>query len=142
MFKLAMLATAVVLGLGAADAESVTAEPNLEKRSQLALLQANQSLDAARKAYASGETEQFASHIGEVAAMADLSYKSLLDTGKKARRNPKWFKRTEQSMRTLLRKVESIEKEVSIDDRAVVESARKSISEVHEQLLHDIMTKK
>ena len=140
MSKLAVVS--IFLAAGLAGGQSIMQEPNLEKRSQLAMQQANTEFDAAKKAYSDSQLEPFKTHVAEVASMAELSYRSLLDTGKKARRSPKWFKRTEQAMRALLRKLDGLEKDVSIEDRAPVGAARKRVADVHEQLLHDIMTKK
>lgn len=125
-----------------ADKQSVTAEPNLEKRSALAIKHAGDELDAARKAYSEDKMDDFKRLMQEIGDLAELSYKSLEDTGKRARRNPKWFKRAELSLRTLIRKVDNLEKDVSVDDRETVGAALKRMQTVHERILHDIMTKK
>jgi hypothetical protein len=125
-----------------ADIGQVRAEPDLEKRSYLAIQHAGTELDAARKAYSEDNMPEFKDLVGEIGDLAELSYKSLQDTGKKARKSPKWFKRAEQALRKLLRGVDNLEKDVSLDDRPLVESVRKRMQTVHENLLHDIMTKK
>jgi hypothetical protein len=125
-----------------ADMSTVTAEPNLEKRSYLAIQHAGMELDAARKAYSDDNMAEFKQRVAEIGDLAELSYKSLQDTGKKARKSPKWFKRAEQGLRKLLRGVDNLEKDVSLEDRPMVESVRKRMQVVHDNLLHDIMTKK
>lgn len=132
----------IVASALAADIAGVKAEPNLERRSQLALEHAEAEIAAAKKAYDAGNTEEFRRLTAEVGELAELCYDSLEDTGKKARRAPKWFKRAEQKLLSVIRKIDSLEKDVSIDDRDHVMQLRKRVSDVHDRLLHDIMTKK
>jgi hypothetical protein len=129
-------------GAAPADIASVRAEPNLERRSQLAIDGAESSLAAAKQSYDEGRMDSFRQKVQEVGELAELSYTSLEKTGKRARRSPKWFKRAEQRLLVLIRKVDSLEKDVSIEDRDLVSAVKKRVSEVHDSLLHDIMTKK
>ena len=119
---------------------AVMAESNLEKRSELALQEADTAITAARQAYEAQEREAFRARVSDVEQLAELSYKSLQDTGKRARRSPKYFKRAELKLRGILRRLAGLSAEVSADDRPLVEAARSRINGVHEQLLHDIMT--
>ena len=143
-----MLKVLLLLALAAssapvlADVKAVMAEPDLEKRSQLAIQHAMKELDSARTAYSEDKMDDFKRLVTEIGDLAEISYKSLQDTGKKARRSPKWFKRAELSMRTLLRHIDGLEKDVSIEDRELVDATQKRVESVHQQLLHDIMTKK
>lgn len=121
---------------------TVMAEPNLEKRSELALREADKAITAAKSAYDAQNVNDFKARVSDVEALVQLSYKSLQDTGKRARRSPKYFKRAEMGIRALLRRLVSLENDVAIDDRPVVEAARKELSSVHETVLQDIMTKK
>ena len=141
MFRTVVVALVVAAALQA-DLAGVRAEPNLERRSQLALQHAEDELTAAKKAYDSGETEEFKRLIGEIGELAELSYGSLEETGKRARRDPKWFKRAEQKLLAVIRKIDNLEKDVSIDDRDIVKDLRKRVSDVHDRVLNDIMTKK
>jgi hypothetical protein len=125
-----------------ADVASVKAEPNLEKRSQLALDHAEQEIAAAKKAYSAGQFEDFKRLLTEVADLADVCYGALEDTGKRARRAPKWFKKAEQKLLTIIRRIGSLEKDVAIEDRDLVKDVGKRVSDVHDRLLNDIMTKK
>ena len=125
-----------------ADLAAVKAETNPEKRSDLALAHAEQEVEAAKKAYDGEDLSAFRKSIEEVAQLAELSQESLDSTGKRARRNPKYFKRAEQKLLVLMRRVDSLEKDVSIDDRELVAAVRKRVAAAHERILHDIMTKK
>jgi hypothetical protein len=137
--------TALILlccALGRADIAAVKAEPNLERRSQLALEEAENGITAAKKSYDEGRLAEFRAAVGEVGDLAELSYTSLDQTGKRARRSPKWFKRAEQRLLVVIRRLDSLEKDVSLDDRPLVTSVKKRVSDVHDNILHDIMTRK
>lgn len=121
----------------------VIAESNLEKRSDLALKAADEAISAASKTYvATGELSSFESHLKSVEDLTRLSLKSLHDSGKRASRSPKYFKRAEMKLRSLLRRMETLTTDVSAEDRPRVEAVKKVMSETHEQILHDIMSKK
>lgn len=141
-----MLRTVVVALIVAsaleADLVGVMAEPNLERRSQLALQHAEEEIAAAKKAYDAGNNDDFGRLVAEIGQLVDLSYDSLEETGKRARRQPKWFKRAEQKLLAVMRKIVSLERDVSIDDRDEVKALRKRVSDVHDRFLNDIMTKK
>ena len=134
----------VAFGTASLSAEfpSVMAERNLEKRSELALKEADRVIETAKRGYDENQLDIFKARINEVTELVDLSYKSLVDTGKQARRSPKYWKRAELTMRTLMRRLDSMAAAVSVDDRDVVITARKHVSNLHDQIVHDIMTKK
>lgn len=125
----------------AADLSQLNSEANLEKRSDLALNLANQALDDAKKAYEESP-QAFPGHIRDMKEAVELSYRALEDTGKAARRNPKYFKRAELRLRALLKRLDNLEHEISSEDREPVNAAKKRIGEVHEQILFEIMSKK
>ena len=125
-----------------ADVAKVKAEPNLERRSALALDEAESLLTAARKSYEGGEIDQFKRELKQTAELIDLSYESLQETGKNARRSPKWFKRAEQRLLYMLRRVDALQRDVAVEDRPLVDPVLKKARDVHDQLLQDIMSKK
>src|SRR5260370_40769353 len=113
-----MYPLAIMLSLLALDLASIKTEPNLERRSELALDYANMALDQAREAYNSGDVAKTETALGELQEAVDLAYQALSDTGKDARRNPKFFKRAELKTRELLRRLDGLHHSVSFDDRA------------------------
>lgn len=125
-----------------ADVQAVKAEENLEKRSELALEYAEKEISAAKKAYDSGDFPGFRKHLDEVVQLGELSLESLDETGKRARKSPKYFKRAEKKLREILRRMNSFEKDVSYQDRDTVAAVRKRLSALHDRVLLDIMTKK
>ena len=137
------LAIAFLCGcLHAADLASIGQEPNLERRSQLAIDYANGALDAARKQYQDGDSAKAEASLNEVGTSVDLAYQSLLGTHKEARRDPKFFKRTELATRQLLRRIEGMAESMSFEDRRMAETVRDRVAAIHENLLQAIMKKK
>ena len=115
------------------------AEKNLEKRSKLALENAEGVLKQAREAYGQGEMKQAEGLLAEVRDSVALAMKSLQDTGKNPRKSPKWFKRAEIQTRDLLRKLDAFEQEMSVADRAMIADAKGTVQKVHEELLLGVM---
>jgi len=125
-----------------ADLAEVMKEPNLEKRSEKALDNASTAIDEARKSYKATDLAAFGSRIKEVEESAELSYQSLQETGKAARRNPKFFKRAEMKMHALAKRLEVLAAEVNFEDRGAVETAQKKLSDLEDKIVLEIMTKK
>jgi hypothetical protein len=128
--------------LPAVDFASIQHEPNLERRSQLAMDYANASLDAARTAYQANDFEKTQASLGEVGDAVNLAYDSLQQTGKEARRDPKFFKRTELATRQILRRIEGLAESMSFQDRPLTEKVRDRVAAIHDNLLQGIMSKK
>ena len=126
----------------ALDLTGIKAEPKLEKRSALALQFADSALDSARELYKKGELDACRSALGEVESGVQLSYDSLLATGKDPRRNSKPFKDAEKSTRQILRRLDNLSDLMSAFDRGAVEPARITISDIHDKLIMGIMGKK
>ena len=142
MFLFVLLAMLLAVPLVRADLADVKNEPNLEKRSEKALENANIAVDEARKAYKSADLAGFRSRLREVEESAELSYQSLQDTGKAARRSPKFFKRAEMKMHAVAKRLVALGADVSFEDRAVVEAVRKRLSDLEDKIVHEILTKK
>ncbi len=123
------------------DLASIKTEPNLEKRSELALDYANAALDQGRDAYNAGDAAKMGAALGDVGESVDLAYDSLSETGKDPR-GSRFFKRAELRTRELLRRLEGLRETVSFEDRSLVEKVRDRVAEVHDNLLKGIMSKK
>ena len=80
--------------------------------------------------------------LAEVGESVELAYHSLEDTGKDARRNPKFFKRAELRTHELLRRLDAIREAANFEDRALFEKLRDRVAEVDEDLIKGIMSKK
>jgi len=134
----ALISTAATLP-AAADLKQAMAESNLEKRSALALENAEAALKAAREAYQKGENDRMAAEIAEVEQSVDLAYDSLTQTGKDPRRSPRWFKHAEIETRGLERRLETAQQEMNYADRPAFDKVRDRVRQVHEDLLMGLM---
>jgi hypothetical protein len=122
-----------------ADLKKAQAEPDLEKRSKLALDNAFAAYQAARDAYQKGEMEQVQAGIDEIEQSVDLAYQSLNDTGKNPRRSPKWFKSAELATRDLARRLASFQDQMSYTDRPLLDRVKARVQQVHDELLLGLM---
>ena len=140
--RMQLLAVALfVWGAGSvrADLKQALAEPNLEKRSKLALDNAEAAYQGARAAYEKGDNAKVAADLSELVESVELAYKSLNETGKDPRKSPKWFKRAEIQTRDLLRKINSFQQEMDFSDRPLADKAKTTIQQVHDNLLMGLM---
>ncbi len=139
----ACLVAAVMLGFSAspawADLTAARAEPNLEKRSDLALKNADATLKAARKTYEQGNLEAVRKALEEVRESVDLSSESLKATGKNPRNSSKYFKRAEIATRNLIRDLENFQRAMSYSDRPAVDDVKEHIQKIHDELLVGLM---
>jgi len=134
---LALLATSMgAIGAGLDDARG---EPNLEKRSNLALANAAAALKEAREAYRNGDSPVTMAKLAEVQESVEFGYDSLVKTGKDPRKNPKWFKRAEIATRDLLRSLESFEHDMGYTDRPMLERVKEQVQQIHDNLLTGLM---
>jgi hypothetical protein len=127
------------LALG--DIGAIKGEPDLEKRSELALANADQQIDAARQAYGSGDMKTEQAALNEIQESVEASYDALEHTTK-APRKSKYYKRAELKVQALLRRLQTLKNDVSVDDQPAVDSVVKRLQEIHDQLLAEIMSKK
>lgn len=126
----------------AADLAGVKAEPNLEKRSERALLNAEAALDEARDALQAGDEKKLAAALRETGESIDLCKQSLDMSGKNARKSPKYFKKAEIGIRKLARRLDNFRLELSVDDREPVEKLIVRAHALQEEILDKIMRKK
>ena len=141
--RMLLLPAALVLlllmgGILRADLKRAMAEPNLEKRSSLALDNATAALKAARDAYDKNDMELTARDAAEILESVDLAYNSLVQSGKNPR-NSSWFKKAEISTRDLSRKLESFAEQMSYTDRPMLEKVKAEVQKVHDDLLMGVM---
>ena len=125
-------------GAARADLKRAMAEPNLEKRSGLALLNAAEALKAARAAYDKGDNEAVAKDAEEILESVELASTSLTESGKNPRRS-EWFKKAEISTRDLSRRIESFQEQMSYADRPMLDKVKARVQQVHDELLLGVM---
>jgi hypothetical protein len=134
-----LLCIALLVPAARADLKAALAERDLGKRSKLALENAGSAIKAARAAFEKGENAQVESAAIEVRESVDLAYDSLKSTGKDARKSPKWFKHAEIETRDLLKKLDTLQRDLNFQDRAVLNETKKRVQHVHDELLMELM---
>jgi hypothetical protein len=132
---------ALLIFLAFASLDTVKSEPDLNRRSELALMNADQKIDEARQAYQDGNEAAEKADIQEVAESVALCYQSLEKTRGEPRKS-KYYKRAELKVSALMRRLSGFRDEVSFDFREGVDDALKRLSDVHDELLSDIMSRK
>jgi hypothetical protein len=139
-WRVAMVALAWMAGAARADdLAKARAEPNLEKRARLALDQSAAALEAARSDYQKGDTDRVAADAAKIVDSVDLAFLSLNQTGKDPRKSSRWFKYAEIQTRGLLRKLDTLERDMNFADRPVLEKAKTEVQRVHDKLLLGLM---
>ena len=131
----------LLLLIAFADITAVKSEPDLEKRSELALANADHALDEAKEAYNSGNDKAQQAALVEVRELVEACYDALEHTNK-APRKSKYYKNAELKVRALIRRLSSFREEVSFETKQSIDSVIKTLSDVHDQLISDVMSKK
>ncbi len=131
----------LVLLIAFADITAVKLEPDLEKRSELALANADHAIDEAKEAYNSGNDQAQLAALVEVQASVETSYDALEHSNRPPRKS-KYYKNAELKVRALVRRLTSFREEVSFETRQSVDAVIKKLSDVHDQLINDVMSKK
>jgi hypothetical protein len=134
-----MLAALLLSGLLRADLQQAKSEPNLGKRSMLAMDNAFDALTLARDAYGKGQSAQVAAFVKEIKESVELAETSLHETGQNPRKSPKWFKRAESSTRDLLRRLDSFQQSMEVSDRPLLDALKAKVQQVHDDLLEGVL---
>lgn len=114
--------------LPAMDLAEVKAETNLEKRAEKALIFAGELVTEMRTELDRNDVEKIKDQLQEFRAAVDLSVESLDATGKNARKNPKHFKRAEARLRELQRRLDTLRRDMSFDDRPVLDGVKEHVA--------------
>ena len=128
--------------LNSFDIGSVRNEPNLERRAELALENANQAIDKAKQHAADSKFDQLHLAVIEVQDSVELCHESLAATGKDPRKNTKQFKKVEMRIHQLTRRLRGFAGEVSIEDKPVIEKVANRLDEINDEIITGIFTKR
>jgi len=131
----------LIILLTLADIGAVKAEPDFDRRSELALANADRSIDVARKAYTESDDKAVTAALQEVAESVELSYDALGQTHK-APRKSKYYKSAELKVRALIRRLSSFRDEVGFETRQQVDAAINKLSDIHDGLINGVMSKR
>lgn len=135
------MAFALILFLAFADIGAVKSEPDLNKRSELALQNADQAIDEARHASASNNDKALFAALTEVDESVALCFQSLEGTHSTPRKS-RYYKHAELKLTALLRRLTGLRDGVSYDLQPKVDAIIKKVSGVHDELLGEIMSKR
>ncbi len=135
----ALLASLLLTGNLHADLKRALAEPNLEKRSGLALENARAAYQSGRTAYEAGDQEKVMAAMAEVEESVMLTHQSLNATGKNPRKSPKWFKKAEIETRELIRRLQSFQHQMDFEERPSMDKLILAVQQVHDELLVGLM---
>jgi hypothetical protein len=131
----------LTLWLVAGDIGAVKSESDLEKRSELALANADREMDAARKAYEEGDQAPMQAAVSELTESVEVSYDALQHSRTEPHRS-KYYKRAELQLKALIRRLTGFRDQVNFESRADVEAALKKVSDIHDDIIADIMRRK
>ncbi|HUA18681.1 MAG TPA: hypothetical protein VMB25_08050 [Bryobacteraceae bacterium] len=132
---------ALVVFLAFADLSAVKSEPDLNKRSEMALENAGDALDEARQASAANNDKALGAALTEVDESVELCYQSLEQTHSTPRKS-RYYKRAELKLSALLRRLTTLRDDVSYEFQPKVDAVIQKVSGVHDQLLSEIMSKR
>jgi hypothetical protein len=123
------------------DLAAVKTEPDLNRRSELAMANAEEQIDAARMAYQAGDEAAEAAAVQEIADSVQLCYDALGQTHGEPRKN-RYYKKAELRVSALMRRLSGFRDDVDVDFRGKVDAVLKKISDIHDEMLSDIMSKR
>ena len=125
----------------AAQPDAAKSEPDLNRRAELAVDQADRNLDSARQAWQGGDWSKSQSALDELKKSAELADASLEQTRKQPRNN-KHYKTVELKLRNLIRRVDAFRLEVDYEQRDAVNQVETRLQELHERILDAVMTRR
>jgi hypothetical protein len=130
-----------VIFLAFADIATVKTEADPNRRSELALLNADEKIDQARQAYQAGNEGAEEAAIQEVADSVALCYASLEQAHGEPRKS-RYYKHAELKVSVMMRRLSGFRDEVGFELRPHVEAVLKRLSDIHDELISDIMSRK
>jgi hypothetical protein len=130
-----------VIFLAFADIATVKTEADPNRRSELALLNADEKIDQARQAYQAGNDGAEEAAIQEVADSVALCYDSLEKAHGEPRKS-RYYKHAELRVSVMMRRLSGFRDEVGFELRPHVEAVLKRLSDIHDELISDIMSRK
>jgi polyhydroxyalkanoate synthesis regulator phasin len=131
-----LLATCVPLAHAQSLLTELKAQHDPGKRSEMALSFADEAFDNARDFYAKGEIEkgdeqleQMTNVLNECVVSAETAHK------------PKFYKKAEQNVATLQRRIKSLLDDLELQKRGWAEYTDRKLEEIHDKLLAGVMRK-
>ena len=120
---------------------TVERQTDLEKRASLAMDYARHQVSAVVEAFQQSDADAAKLAIAELVKGVETAQQALDDTGKKARRKPKHFKRAEIATRRLVGAIEDAQRTLLSAEREQLEPAKERVEEINSQLMMAIFRK-
>jgi hypothetical protein len=121
-------------------AQSPLAELDTEhdpgKRSQRALALAEEAFEGAKRSYGAGEIKQGDAHLDDMTKLLNACVAAL-----EAARKAHLYKPAEIRVAALLRRLQSLTDDLSVDDRGWAEYTLRQVDSIHDKLLNGVMKK-
>lgn len=111
-------------------------EGDPEKQYMAAFEAANKAIDTSRAA------DHDKKHLDTAATEVESVLKILEGMGKPAYKNARNYKKAELKTREILRRIDTLLRDASIDEREALQEAHDRVQKVHEKLLEGVMSKK
>lgn len=123
--------------------DEVKQEPDLVKRFEKAIALAETDTRAANQIVKdNGSRTELNNTLEELGAAATLSLQSLRDTGKRAGKLSKQYKKGELKTQAIVRQLKDLVLALSLEDRPQAEKTRDQVMLIHEEFLLGVMTGK
>ena len=139
MFRTLLLVMAVPLLAGEMD--DIRKEPDPLRRSERALDFADREIKEAHDMPGRGDSAKVAEVLAQLADACEVSLQALRDTGKRAGKLTKYYKKGELKTREYLRRLESLIPALNYEDRARAEPFQTRLTATHEEYLLGVMSK-
>ena len=129
-----------IITSGLTQAQSLLGELNQEhdpgKRSELALLLADESLDHARDFYHNGAMEKGDAALENMTSALSACVQSLAISNK-----ARFYKRAELRVAYLQRRMTGLVEDLGVQERGWAEQSKRKLEEIHDKILDGVMRK-
>jgi hypothetical protein len=137
--QLARLSLTLILAFSA-SAQSFLAELKSEhdpaKRTEMALLFADESFDNARSFYAKGDIQKGDAQLEDMTSLLNACVESLAAANK-----AKFYKKAEMKVAYLQRRLSGLMEQLAVQERGWAEYTGRKLDEIHDKLLNGVMRK-
>jgi len=141
--KLLIAIACLTLSVAAADLDAVKKEPDLLKRSEMALEVAADALKHARELPAEGgSVSDLQKDMDTLVQGVELSLQALHDTGKHPNKLSKYYKKGELRTREMIKHLENLSQAIAFDNRPPAEKAHDRLVVLHDEYLFGVMSGK
>jgi len=138
--RLFLIPFLLIITSGLTQAQSLLGELNQEhdpaKRSELALVLADESLDHARDFYHSGAMEKGDAALENMTSALSACVQSLAISNK-----ARFYKRAELRVAYLQRRMSGLVEDLGVQERGWAEQSKRKLEEIHDKILDGVMRK-